>query len=166
VSLVAVSAEHCPVGSATSAKLRRKGDVSLVAGDWVAHEDLAPPGVDDEDAPVSAPEKGAVEGVGLGATAVVNPHGEAPARYAVRSVEDGGKGDPSTVLLEEPEEGRLPVVGAEADEEFGVGGKATPPLADEGDAREGGGLRREAEEDLPEDVTAVRRDAGVCDHRR
>jgi hypothetical protein len=132
----------------------------LFPSNGIAHEDLTLPGVEDEDAPVAAPEERAVVGVGVGA-AIVDPHGEPAAGYAVGRVEDGGERDPSAALLEEPEEGRLPVARAEAEEEFGVRGEAAPPLADEGDAGQGGGQRGEAEEDLPEDVVTLGRGAGT-----
>jgi hypothetical protein len=44
------------------------------------------------------------------------------------------------------------VAEAEAAAEAGVGDEAAPSLADEGGAREGGGLRWKAEEDLGEQV--------------
>jgi hypothetical protein len=60
--------------------------------------------------------------------------------------------------LEEAEDGRLAaVVDAEAAEEAAVGGEAVPALADEGRAGERGGLRREAEEDLREEVVVFQR---------
>jgi hypothetical protein len=58
--------------------------------------------------------------------------------------------------LEDAEEGRLPLVGAEATEEPGVGDEASPVLADGVGAQEGGWPRREAEEDLPEHVLVER----------
>ena len=61
---------------------------------------------------------------------------------------------------EAAEEGRVTAVAeAEAAGEFGVGDKAAPLLGDDGGAREGGGLRGEAEEDLGEQVV-------VFQHRR
>lgn len=58
------------------------------------------------------------------------------------------------VAGEEAEEGRGPVVDDELGEELGVGDDASPPLADERGAEEGGRPRREAEDDLVEDVVA------------
>jgi hypothetical protein len=57
------------------------------------------------------------------------------------------------VLLPFPEEaadeGRVAAVAeVEAADEAGVGDEAAPALADSGDAREGGGLRGDAEKDL------------------
>ena len=65
------------------------------------------------------------------------------------------------MVLEDADEGGTPVAGAEAAAEVGVGDEAAPALADEGGAGERGGLRREAEEDLGEDVVVVRQS-----HRR
>jgi hypothetical protein len=144
------------------AELRRNSDAALFPGNGVAHEDLGLPVVEDEEPPVAAPEKRTMVGVvGLGATAV-SPQGEGEslAAYAVGRVEDGVERDPPTVIAEEPEEGRLPVVGAEAEEELRVCGEAAPPLADEGDTRQGRGQRGQAEEDFLEDVAAVGRGAG------
>jgi hypothetical protein len=60
------------------------------------------------------------------------------------------------VPVEETEEGRVaPVAEAEAAEEAGVGDEAAPALADGGCAGEGGGLRRETDEDLAEEVVVV-----------
>uniref|UniRef100_A0A0E0QW31 Uncharacterized protein n=1 Tax=Oryza rufipogon TaxID=4529 RepID=A0A0E0QW31_ORYRU len=70
---------------------------------------------------------------------------------AVDEVEENG------AAVAEAEEGRLTVAGAEAAEEAVVGDEAAPALADEGGAREGGRLRREAEEDLGEEVVVVQR---------
>jgi hypothetical protein len=49
------------------------------------------------------------------------------------------------------------VVAAEAADEARVGGEAAPALADEGRAGKGGGLRREAEEDLAEKIFVFQR---------
>lgn len=57
---------------------------------------------------------------------------------------------------EESKQGRDLMVGAESTVEVGVGDDAVPELADEGGAWEGGGERREAQEDLPENVFVVR----------
>jgi hypothetical protein len=56
-----------------------------------------------------------------------------------------------------PRRGRLAVVLAKAAEEMGVRDEAAPPLADERGAREGGRQRREAPEDLGQDVVVVQR---------
>jgi len=49
------------------------------------------------------------------------------------------------------------VVDAEAAEELGVGEEASPAPADGGCARKGGWLRREADEDLPEEIVVFKR---------
>jgi hypothetical protein len=60
--------------------------------------------------------------------------------------------------VELAEQGRFAaVVDAEAAGEAAVGGEAMPALADEGRAGEGGGLRREAKEDLGEEVVVFQR---------
>jgi hypothetical protein len=64
---------------------------------------------------------------------------------------------------EEAEQRRLPVVLTEAFEELGVRDDATPARGDEGGARKGQRLRREAEKDLPEEVLIVQR--GIGRHR-
>jgi hypothetical protein len=65
------------------------------------------------------------------------------------------------VGLEDAEEGRPPLVGEEAAEEPGVGDEASPVRADRGGAQQGGWLRREAEEDLPEHVLVERQGFGI-----
>jgi hypothetical protein len=70
----------------------------LIPGNGVAHEDLTLPGVEDEDAPVAAPEERAVVGVGVGA-AIVDPHGEPAVGYAVGRIQDRGERDPSLLCL-------------------------------------------------------------------
>jgi hypothetical protein len=57
--------------------------------------------------------------------------------------------------LEEAKKWRLLVVGAKAAEELWIGDKAPPAPADGGGAWEGGWLRRETDEDLPEHVLDV-----------
>jgi hypothetical protein len=47
------------------------------------------------------------------------------------------------------------VVAAEAALELGVGDEAAPTLADEGGPGEGGRARRQAEENLPEQIVVV-----------
>lgn len=56
--------------------------------------------------------------------------------YAIRSIQDRGEHDPLLVAaVEEAEQRRLLMVCAETMEELGVGGEASPALADCGDAR-------------------------------
>jgi hypothetical protein len=75
----------------------------------------------------------------LDTTDRVDPHGELAVGYAVGRIQDRGERDPSAALLEEPEEGRLPVARTEAEEEFRIRGEA-----DDGDAWQRGGQRGEA----------------------
>jgi hypothetical protein len=95
-------------------------------------------------------------------------------RDAVRRVQDGPERDLLVEALEgvrmsdvvriyrpdlvpeNAEEGRLPVVGAEAAEKPGNSDKASPALADRGRAREGGWLRQETDEDLPEHISSLK----------
>jgi hypothetical protein len=60
------------------------------------------------------------------------------------------------VVEEVAEQGRCPVVLAEAAEEAGVRDEAAPVFADEGGTGEGGRERRQAEEDLTEEIVVVR----------
>lgn len=62
--------------------------------------------------------------------------------------------DQACVLVEEAEEGvrAVAVARAEGAEEGWIADEAAPVLADEGDAVEAGRVRRETEEDLPDDV--------------
>lgn len=122
VALVAGRAEHCP--GADDVELRRDGHEALVASDGIPHHDLTLLIVDEEDASVATLEQPPV-------LVVVDSQGEAL----------GSERDHPVVRREEAEDGRPPVVDAEAAEEFGVGGEASPALADEGGAQEVGRLR-------------------------
>ena len=82
---------------------------------------------------------------------------EALGRDAIGGIQDGGEHDALVAALEEAYEGWIPVVGAEAGGELGVDGDVAPPLADRGGAGKGGGLRRDAEQDLAEDVVVFER---------
>jgi hypothetical protein len=123
------------------AKLRRNGHDRAVASDWVPHNGLTLPFLDAEYASVAAVEKRPSLGL-------VEWQGEAVGRDAVGRVKSGPEGDFSAYERELAEEGRLPVVDAEAAEELGIGGDASPALGDEGGAQEVWRLRGEAEEDL------------------
>jgi hypothetical protein len=57
----------------------------------------------------------------VGALAAVASKVEALRRYAVGRVEDGGEDNPLAAVLDDAEQRWLPVVGAEAAEELGVG---------------------------------------------
>jgi hypothetical protein len=59
------------------------------------------------------------------------------------------------LIREITEDGRLPVVDAEAVEELAVGGEAAPALGDDGCTQEVGRLRREAQHDLVEEVIII-----------
>jgi hypothetical protein len=125
--------------------------VALLAGDGVAHKDLIPsrrPVIDEDEA------MAAVEHVGAGAA---GSKVEALRRNAVGRVQDGGELDPLVAMLDYAEEGRLPVVGAEEAEELGVGDEPSPARADRGGAGKRGWARREAEEDLTEEIVDFER---------
>lgn len=69
-------------------------------------------------------------------------------------IEDGGK---ARFREEETEKRGFPVVSTEALDELGVGEDAMPARADEGSTGERGWLRRQAEENLLEEVLVVQR---------
>ena len=88
---------------------------------------------------------------------------EAQGRDAIGWVEGGDEHDPFAAAMEDAEEGRLPVVvAAEADDELGVCGEAPPPAAHRGNAWERGGLWREADEDLVEEIVVFKRGRWRC----
>uniref|UniRef100_A0A0E0IPA3 Uncharacterized protein n=1 Tax=Oryza nivara TaxID=4536 RepID=A0A0E0IPA3_ORYNI len=121
---------------------------AAVAGDGVPHDEPAlriAAGVDVDKGAAVADSQQVVEVV-----AVVEPPGEARGGDPVRRVQRGGE-DGVGADLDDAEEGRLAVAGAEAAEEAAVGDEAAPAGADEGGAGEGGRQRREAEEDLGEE---------------
>ena len=100
--------------------------------------------------------------VGLTAAPAVAERGtEALAWNEIRRVHHRSEELVAYKVLEEPNEGGILVAGAEAAAEVGFGDEAAPALADERDAGKRGRLRREAEEDLGEDVVVVRQS-----HRR
>lgn len=130
---------------------RRKGYAALATGDGVPHDGLEPLPVEEKGEAVAAVEQHP-------ALVAALRHGEARGRDAVRRVQRGIEDGDAEFAGEQAEEGRFPVVGAEAAEENGVGDEAASALADEFGAGEGGGLRREAEEDLPEEIVVVRQE--------
>uniref|UniRef100_A0A0D9X0D0 DUF834 domain-containing protein n=1 Tax=Leersia perrieri TaxID=77586 RepID=A0A0D9X0D0_9ORYZ len=71
---------------------------------------------------------------------------------------DGPEDGIPAAVHEDAEERGVAVVGVEAAEEGRVGDEAAPLLAGEGGAREGGGLGREADEDLREEVIVLRQE--------
>jgi hypothetical protein len=82
--------------------------------------------------------------------------GKARRRNAVRRAQHRHKDGLGEAFVEEAEQGRRPVVSAEAVEELGVADEAAPAPADEGGAGEGGRERRQAEQDLLVHVVVVR----------
>ena len=78
--LVVLHVEHRPMHHATHADLWWEGDTTLFVGNGVTREDLAPPRVEDEDRPVSAPVYCVIIRLGLNST-IVNPRAEALVRY-------------------------------------------------------------------------------------
>jgi hypothetical protein len=122
-----------------------------VTGDGIPHQEIEQLSVEDENAAMAAIQNLAVGGV-------FDTQEEARCGDVVRWIQRGGELDVVVLVLgEEAEEGRLAVVLAKAAEEMGVRDEAAPPLADERGAREGGRQRREAPEDLGQDVVVVQR---------
>jgi hypothetical protein len=149
VAMVIGSAEHRALDTAPH-ELRRSGQATMLAGHGIAHKDLfVRPGFE-EKATVTAIERRVTAG------AAVASKVEALRRDAVWRVEDGFEHYPVIAAQKDAEQRGLPVVGAEEAEELGVGDEASPALADGGGAKEGGRLRREAEEDLPEHIFVER----------
>lgn len=145
-------------------QLRWTAYEAAVACDRIPHQDLAaalakvvPSG--EEHAAVAAAAEGSDAVVALAAAFdAVEPHGEALGRDEVRRIQDRPEGEVSTVEVQEhADDGGLPVVGAEAAQELGIGDEVAPLLGDEGGAGERGRLRREADEYLGEEVFIVRR---------
>jgi len=81
--------------------------------------------------------------------------GEALRRGGVPRTQEEAEGEISVSSKEDAE--GLPVVGAEAPQEAGVGDEAAPAGADEGRAGERGRQRGQAEEDLGEGIVEVHR---------
>jgi hypothetical protein len=146
-----VGAKHRPVDRCLlrmSGNPWGNGEAVLVAGDGVTHQHLVGLYVEDEHEAMAASK-------GQEAVALAALQREASGRHLIRGVESRHE---VAFSDEEAEEWRVAeVVAAEAADEARVGGEAAPALADEGRAGEGGGLRREAEEDLPEDVVIFQR---------
>ncbi|KAG2564944.1 hypothetical protein PVAP13_7NG046067 [Panicum virgatum] len=94
--------------------------------------------------------------------------GEARAVDAVGRVQRRGEANVVGAFGEEAQERGLlaaAVERGEAAQELGIVDEAGPALADEGGAGEGGRPRREAEEDLTEEVVVVRQGRPVADAR-
>jgi len=150
VAVAGGAQDGASVDVASLVEPRRERHAAPAAGDGVPHDGLEARAVDEEGEAVAASEEAQV------VAAVAARQGEALPRDAVGPTQRGHELDVAVLVGEEAEEGRRPVVGAEAAEEGRVGEEAAPALADEGGAREGGGERREAEEDLPVEVVVVR----------
>ena len=148
--------EHCPSdpGRRRHVEAWGNGNAVLVAVDRVPHQGLVVLPEQDEHEAMAAVEEPV-------AVAVVELQREAPDGDTVGGLQSWYEGDPAGrnhFLKEEAEEGRVAaVMAAESAEESGVRDEATPALADERGAREGGGLRGEAEEDLGQQIFVVQR---------
>jgi hypothetical protein len=115
-------------------KLRRKSKVVLVACDGIPDQNLDELRKQDEEETMAASKGGSDVAVAL--------QREAQLRDTIRSPQSRYEGK-AHGSIEKTEEGWVPaVVEAKAAAELGVGDEAAPALADEGDSREGGGLRR------------------------
>jgi hypothetical protein len=128
--------------------------VAVPAGEGIPHENLTLMVVDQDGEAMAAACEAPIP---VGA---VDPRQrEAGGRDAVGRVEDGREDDRvhAEIPNEEAEQRRLPVALAETGEELGAGEDASPALADEGGAGEGRRLRREAEEDLLQEVLVFQR---------
>nr|CAB3465475.1 unnamed protein product [Digitaria exilis] len=146
---IARGAHHGAFVDTSFVEPRRERYSALAAGDGVPHEGLEPRAVDEEGEAVAASEEAQV------VSAVAPRKGEARGGDAVGPAQRGHELDVAVLVGEEAEEGRRPVVGAEAAEEDGVGEEAAPAPADEGGAGERGGEWREAEKDLPVEVVVA-----------
>ncbi|TVU06299.1 hypothetical protein EJB05_49506 [Eragrostis curvula] len=146
-------------------KLRRDGDSDVATGDRIADKDgelVIVRRVDEEDTSMAAAEQLHVPAGGGGGGAFQR---EAFGRDAIWRIQQGGEsnidaasgssGGKVDAVLEKAEKGRLPVVRAEAAEEPRVRDEAPQALAHQRRAGERGRLRRQAEEDLAEDVFVV-----------
>jgi len=124
------------------------------AGDGIPHDGVEASPVDEErEAVAAAEEEEALASTGL------PRQGEALRWDAVRRGQRRGEAGPVRVVEEVAQQGRrrpVVVVLAEAAEEERVRDEASPAFADEGRARERRRQRRQAQEDLTEDVVVVR----------
>jgi hypothetical protein len=111
VALGTVSPEHRPSEVAVP-KLPEhpwNGHTTLIDGDGVTHEELCIPRIHGEDATVAA-----TKDVVIFLALQIESQGRA-------AVVDGDERDPLAVAMEDADNGWLPVVGAEASDELGVG---------------------------------------------
>jgi hypothetical protein len=133
------------------AESRRERYVVLLAGERIPHNELVLVVIgQDGEAVAAAQEAPLVTGV------MALRQEEAGGRDAVGRFQNGREKSCCTnEPCEEAQQRRLPVVLAKAAYELGVGDDAAPWLAHRGCSREGRWLRREAEEDLLEEVIVV-----------
>jgi len=151
------SAEHRAIqdGLLFVIELRRNGNPVVVACGGIPQNDVLLLPVVEEHAAVAAAEDSPLVGL-TAAPAVAERRTEALVWNEIRRVHHRSEELVAYKVLEEPNEGGILVAGAEAAAEVGFGDEAAPALADERDAGERGRLRREAEEDLGEEVVIVR----------
>ena len=154
VLCVSGSANHRPMDRCVRpVEALGNGDAVLVGGDGIPHQEPVHPCVEDEHEAMTASEEHET-----GLVAIVELQGEGVVRDTIRGLHGWYEQDLVEITVEETKEGRVAaVVEAEAAEESRVGDEAAPALADEGGAWKGGGLRREAEEDLGEEVVVLQR---------
>jgi hypothetical protein len=140
------------VQAGISQQLHREKYAALTASDGVPDDDLGAGKVEEQGEAVAAAD-------GPPALAGALRRGEARGGDAVGSAQRGEEGG-RVGAGDEAQQGRRAVVGAEAAEERGVGDEAAPALADEGGAGEGGRERREADEDLEQELVRQGRQRG------
>ena len=135
-------------------ELRWERHAALAAGDGVPHHGLGPRAVDEEGEAVAAAE----EEEALAGSTRLPRQGEALGWDAVRRRQRRDEDGPARVAEEVAEQGRRRpvVVLAEAAEEERVRDEASPAFAHEGRARERRRQRRQAQEDLAEEIVVVR----------
>lgn len=136
-------------------ELLRHGYATAVTGGGVPHDELVARVVEHEDAPVVDTEE--VPGVTR-----IAPQGEAPVRDGVGGVHRGMEDGIARAIHEHAQEGRLQLAGVVATNEARAGDDAAPNLADGSGAGERRGMRREAEEDICENVFVFQSQRGRC----
>lgn len=135
-------------------ELRRVRRAVVDAGGGVPDDGLTPRPVDEEEEAVAAAEEAPPL---VGSPDIEEARGEVAGAAAAGGIDDAGEAERAVGLGEESEQGRVRAPGAEAAEEGGVGGDAAPAAADVRGAVERGVARREAEEDLGEEVVVFQR---------
>lgn len=128
------------------------------AGDGIPHDGVEASPVDEEGETVAAAE----EEEALAGSTRLPRQGETLGRDAVRRRHRRDEDGPARVAEEVAQQGRRRpvVVLAKAAEEERVRDEASPAFADEGRARERRRQRRQAQEDLTEEVVVVRQGHG------